>query len=102
MSMAKISLMGRVGSVKEKGEKINFSVAHNESKDKTTWYQCFLSKKQTEIFKDFISKGDLIYIEGKLTALDENGTNLVVFPNEIMPVLWKRQNLEFTANDIPF
>ena len=105
MSHAKLSIIGRIGSVKESEGKIRFSIAHNETREKTTWFQCFLTKKQSSSFSKFISKGDLIFVEGKPIALkneagDVNGLGL--FPSDIMPVIWKKHNLEFTANDIPF
>jgi single-strand DNA-binding protein len=76
----KVSLIGRIGNIDVKdtkgGDKLtNLSLATSESykdkngewQDKTEWHRC-------TIFKEFkADKGDLVYLEGKITYREHEG-----------------------------
>ena len=76
----KVSLIGRIGNIDVKdtksGDKLtNLSLATSESykdkngewQDKTEWHRC-------TIFKEFkADKGDLCYLEGKITYREHDG-----------------------------
>lgn len=76
--MQKLQIIGRIGNdaeVKDLGNNqvINFSVAvsekykdaSGEKVEKTTWFECAKWGNSTTIAQ-YIKKGDLIYIEGKV------------------------------------
>ena len=76
----KVTLIGRIGNIDVKdtksGDKLtNLSLATSESykdkngewQDKTEWHRC-------TIFKEFkADKGDLVYLEGKITYRENDG-----------------------------
>jgi single-strand DNA-binding protein len=76
----KVTLIGRIGNIDVKdtksGDKLtNLSVATSESykdkngewQEKTEWHRC-------TIFKEFVAdKGDLCYLEGKITYREHEG-----------------------------
>lgn len=83
MSVNKIIILGRVGKDPEVkqfdgGSKASFSVATTErgftTKDgktvpeKTEWHNIVCWKGLATIVERFVQKGDLIYIEGKITT----------------------------------
>lgn len=83
MSVNKIILLGRVGKDPEikqfdGGNKASFSVATTERgyttkagveiKESTTWHNIVCWKGLATIAERFVKKGDLIYIEGKITT----------------------------------
>lgn len=82
--MFKSQAIGNIGkdadirTLKDGAQVANFTVASNESftndkgekKEVTTWLNCSLFKnsgKSTKIF-EFLKKGQLVYIEGKVSA----------------------------------
>lgn len=79
-SVNKVILVGRLGKDPEtrymtNGEAVtNFSLATDESwKDKagekqsrTEWHNCTAYRKLAEIISEYLKKGSLIYIEGKI------------------------------------
>ena len=82
--MFKSTAIGNIGSdanvktLKDGSQVANFNVASNESyttasgekKEVTTWLNCSLFKNQgksTKIF-EFLKKGQLVYLEGKVSA----------------------------------
>ena len=83
MSVNKIILLGRVGKDPEikqfdGGNKASFSVATTERgyttkngtviPEKTEWHNIVCWKGLSTIAERFVKKGDLIYIEGKITT----------------------------------
>ena len=77
--MQKLTLVGRIGKDAEvkdlqSGTKvINFSVAHSEKKgenQETIWFDCakWVNDGQSTAVAQYIKKGGLIYIEGKVSA----------------------------------
>lgn len=79
-SVNKATILGRVGKIDtrtlDNGTQVtSFSVATSEkykdkttgeSKEDTTWHNCTAWRKPAEIISKYVSKGDQIYIEGKL------------------------------------
>lgn len=74
-SVNKVQLIGRVGQDPEVnttggGDKVaNLSLATNPSwnEDKTEWHRLVCWRKLAEIVEEYVSKGDAIYVEGRLT-----------------------------------
>lgn len=80
MSVNKVILVGRLGRDPEckftgSGKAVaNFSVATDESwkdasgerKKKTTWHKCIVWGKLAEIAQQYLKKGSLVFIEGKI------------------------------------
>lgn len=76
----KVTLVGNVGDdprvneTKEKLQVAHFSIATNEVyKDKegkeikkTEWHKVVAWEKKAELIKDYVKKGDPLYVEGKL------------------------------------
>lgn len=98
--MQKMSLIGRMGKDPEtktlaSGDVVvNFSVAtsekwtdkNGEKQESTEWFNCTAYKKLAEIIHKYLTKGSLVYLEGKMKTRsweDKNGekryaTDLVV------------------------
>jgi len=97
-SLNKVMLIGRLGKDPEvrsipSGDKVaNFSMATSESytKDgeknkKTEWHNIVAWRKLAEIIEKYVHKGDLIYIEGKLTTRSwENDNGQRIYRTEII------------------
>lgn len=68
-----LSIIGHVGRAETKdvnGKKVcNFSVAVND-KDVATWFDCGAWGKTAEICEKYLTKGKLVYVEGKLQVKD--------------------------------
>ena len=77
----KVIIMGRLGQSPESkylpngGMVTNLSIATSETwkdkqsgekREKTEWHRCVAFRKPAEILAKHLSKGDMIYIEGKL------------------------------------
>jgi single-strand DNA-binding protein len=78
----KVMLIGRVGQAPEvrimsqSGKPVaNFSLATNENwkdkmtgemNEKTEWHRCVAYDRLAEIIRDYVTKGMMIYVEGKL------------------------------------
>lgn len=94
MSVNKAILVGRVGQdpeVRQAGNEsvCNFSIATNETwKDKTTgerkerveWHRITAWGRQAEIVGEYVRKGSLLYIEGKIESrryTDKDGVEKV-------------------------
>ncbi len=81
-SLNKVMLIGRLGKDPEiraisSGAKVaNFSIATDESykdkdgvkHEKTEWHNIVIWRGLAEVVEKYVKKGDLIYIEGKLTT----------------------------------
>lgn len=74
-SLNKVQLIGRLGAdpeskVTDKDVQVcNFSVATNEyykEKDHVEWTRCVMFGKTAEIGNQYLSKGQLVYVEGRL------------------------------------
>jgi single-strand DNA-binding protein len=98
-SVNKVILLGRVGKDPEvralnNGNMVaNFSLATSESyKDKTTgekketteWSNLVLWGKTAEIAQKYVSKGDLIYVEGKLQTRSWEKDGVTRYTTEIV------------------
>ncbi len=81
--MQKLTAIGHVGAAPEtrtmpSGDKVtNFSLActerwtdkaTGEKKERTEWLRCVVFRKAAEIIAEYVSKGDKLYIEGKLST----------------------------------
>ena len=83
-----VTLVGRVGKDPEirytQSEKAvaMFSIATNElGKDKTTWHNVKAWEKQAELCEQYVKKGDLLYISGRIEYTENNGkyyTSIVI------------------------
>ena len=74
-SLNKVQLIGRLGAdpdskVTDGGVAVcNFSVATNEyyqDKDHVEWTRCVMFGKAAEIGNEYLTKGQLVYVEGRL------------------------------------
>lgn len=126
----KITLLGRVGQqpeVKdfEYGAKVvNFSLATTEywkdkdgnKQEKTEWHRCFAWRKLADIINDYVNKGDLLYIEGKLVynqyekdgekrtvaKIDVREVKLMPKGNKSEPAPEPEKPREAEQDDLPF
>ena len=69
--MNKAMLIGNVGQISEikqagNAQVINFSIATKDGKDTTTWHRCIAFNKTAETLAQYVSKGDRLYVEGKI------------------------------------
>lgn len=77
----KVILVGRVGGEPEIRHVndtyvVNFSLAtsetwkdqHGEKQEQTEWHRIVAWRRLAEIIRDYVGKGDLLYIEGKITT----------------------------------
>lgn len=105
MSFNKIILLGHLGRDPElrytaQGTAVcDFSLATTEKRrdqageqqDLTTWFRVTLWRRQAEVASQYLTKGSLVYIEGKLSQreyVDRDGN--------------KRYSLEVNGTDIQF
>ena len=108
MSVNKIIILGRVGKDPEikqfdGGNKASFSVATTErgyvSKtgetipDRVTWHNVICWKGLSTIVERFVKKGDLIYLEGKITTRSWDSDNGKKYITEIVA-----DNIELLGN----
>ena len=83
-----VTLVGRVGKDPEirytQSEKAvaMFSIATNEfGKDKTTWHNIKAWEKQAELCEQYVKKGDLLFVQGRIEYTENNGkyyTSIVI------------------------
>ena len=128
-SVNKVVIVGHIGADPEtrftpSGTAVaNFNVATNESRknsdggyqDHTEWHSCVLFGKRAEFAGEYLKRGQLIYLEGRLQTRsweDDSGTKknkTEVIGNEI-PMLGKKvgtggssQNRDDASDDdLPF
>lgn len=108
MAINKVILLGRVGKDPEiqqfdGGNKASFSVATTErgftTKDgkeipeKTEWHNIVCWKGLSTIVERFVKKGDLIYLEGKITTRSWDSDNGKKYITEIVA-----DNIELLGN----
>jgi len=79
MSVNKVILIGRTGkdpevrSITEDKKVANISLATTEKykdEEKTEWHNLVIWNKLAEVAEKYIKKGDLLYIEGKISTRD--------------------------------
>lgn len=133
-SVNKVILLGRLGKDPElkyipSGAPVaNFSIAtdevwidrNNEKQKRTEWHRIVAWGKQAEFCGEYLSKGRLLYVEGRLrsrtwedrngnqrTTTEVNATDIVLLgrrpeeaPEEAQPETSKEE--EITDEDIPF
>lgn len=98
----KITLLGRLGKdVESKTVSNNFlaktSIAtdekwYNEKKElqtKTTWHNLIVWGKQAEMFAKYLSKGSLVYIEGKQDNRMYEQDGVKKYTSEVIVTLFK-------------
>ena len=111
-SVNKVILVGHIGN-KPDGRytssgmsTANFSLATNETcidsenkrKDRTEWHNIIAWNKLADFSKEYIIKGQLIYIEGSLhtnTWVDKDKITrkkAEIICNSITPLDWKKEN----------
>ena len=108
MSVNRVTLLGRVGKDPEikqfdGGNKASFSIATTErgyvSKtgetipDRVTWHNVVCWKGLSTIVERFVKKGDLIYIEGKITTRSWESDGQKKYMTEIVA-----DNIELLGN----
>lgn len=108
MAINKVILLGRVGKDPEikqfdGGNKASFSVATTERgyttkngtviPEKTEWHNVICWKGLSTIAERFVKKGDLIYIEGKITSRSYDSDHGKKYITEILA-----HNIELLGN----
>ena len=108
MAINKVILLGRVGKDPEiqhfdGGNKASFSVATTERgfttrdgkeiPEKTEWHNIVCWKGLSTIAERFVKKGDLIYLEGKITTRSWDSDNGKKYITEIVA-----DNIELLGN----
>jgi len=108
MAINKVILLGRVGKDPEiqqfdGGNKASFSVATTERAfttrdgkeipEKTEWHNIVCWKGLSTIVERFVKKGDLIYLEGKITTRSWDSDNGKKYITEIVA-----DNIELLGN----
>ena len=74
-----VELIGRVGKDPEirytNSDKkfAMFSIATNELKDKTTWHNVKAWEKLADLCEQYVKKGDLLYISGRIEYTEKDG-----------------------------
>lgn len=75
-----VTLLGRVGKDPEirytpnNKAVVMFSIATNElGKDTTTWHNVKAWEKQAELCEQYVKKGDLLYVQGRIEYTENNG-----------------------------
>lgn len=75
-----VTLLGRVGKDPEMRYTPNnkavckFSLATNElGKEKTTWHNITAWEKTAELCEQYVKKGDLMYIQGRIEYTEKDG-----------------------------
>ena len=75
-----VTLLGRVGKDPEirytpsNKAVAMFSIATNElGKDTTTWHKVKAGEKQAELCEQYVKKGDLLYIQGRIEYTEKDG-----------------------------
>ena len=128
MSLNKVLLIGRLGqnpevrTTKEGKSVVNFSLAtdekwndrNGEKQSRTEWHRITLWDKQAEIASQYLTKGSLVYVEGKIQTKDwvnkegqKQTSHEIVASNFRMLGDTKKaeteaQESEVTSEDIPF
>lgn len=122
-NLNRVQIIGRVGQDPALGQALKFSVATSDKwtdkngapQEKTEWHNIVAFGKLAEIGAKYISKGDLIYIEGKLQTQsyeDKEGikrysTNIIASNIQFLQSSNKQSaqtndNFDFSNGDIPF
>lgn len=124
-SVNKVTLIGRLGKEVESrsldnGNTVaNFSLATSESykdknsgerKETTEWHNVVLWKGLAEIAQKYLSKGDLVYIEGKLQTRSWEKDGVTRYTTEVvgnnLVMLGKKggesSSNESSTSDLPF
>lgn len=92
--MNKITLIGRVGKVEDKGNFVKLSLATSKKikgEDVTQWHSLMVFGKTMDVVKRYVEKGSLIGVEGELTYTIKEGVryaNILVSNLEILS--WKK------------
>jgi single-strand DNA-binding protein len=114
-NLNKVMIIGRIGQDPEiKYSKLetpiaNFSVATNSKwnkngeQEKTEWHKVILFGKQAEICGKYASKGNLVYVEGRLQTRTYEKDNVKHYVTEIIGYLFfllesKKNNQKETGN----
>ena len=112
-SINKVFLIGRIGQTPERKYTpsgisiINYSLATNETKintegnkiEHTEWHNIISIGKQADFVAEYIKKGQLVCIEGKLkTNKWQDKKNITHYKTEIVsetitPLEWKEDNI---------
>ena len=104
MSMQKLTLIGHLGRDPEMRftasakAVTNFSMAVNDYHDNTMWVRVTTWDKLAESCNEYLSKGSLVYVEGRLDFDTETG-NPKLFNTKDGEV---RVSFEMTATNVDF
>ena len=111
VSLNKVELIGRLGhdpelTTMQNGQVCNLSLATDESYknqkgekvERTEWHRIVTYNKQAEFCANYLERGNLVFIEGRLRTRkwqDRNGNDryiTVIIANRIQPLEWKKQD----------
>lgn len=114
-----VAIAGNVGSVRgpnDVGDKrvLNFSIAVNEGRDRTTWFDCALWGDRADKLAPYITKGKMLAVTGSVSGdVYEGKPQLKVFVRDLtLPPKgvqdsapfrsFEQQNVNEFEDDIPF
>lgn len=94
----KVILVGRVGKdpeIRNAGESkvANFSIATSETwkdkqtgekKEQTEWHSIVIWRKLAEVVEQYVKKGDMVYIEGKLKTRSWEKDGITRYTTEVV------------------
>lgn len=97
-SINKVILLGRLGKDPEAKtingdlKVVNFSIATSESwndksgnkQEKTEWHRCQAWRGLADVIEKYVKKGDLIYVEGKITTRSWDKDGVKQYATEIV------------------
>ena len=92
--MNKITLIGRVGKVEDKGNFVKLSLATSKKikgEDITQWHSLMVFGKTMDVVKQYVEKGSLIGVEGELTyTIKENVRYVNILVSNLEILSWKK------------
>lgn len=101
-----VTLVGRVGKDPEIRYTASnkavamFSIATSElGKDKTTWHNVKAWEKQAELCEQYVKKGDLLYIQGRIEYTEKDGKYYTAIVIHTMQFLSSKSDRQSQASN---
>lgn len=101
-----VTLVGRVGKDPEIRYTTSnkavamFSIATNEmGKDSTTWHNVKAWEKQAELCEQYVKKGDLLYIQGRIEYSEKDGKHYTAVVIQNMKFLSSKAGSQSQASN---
>lgn len=101
-----VTLVGRVGKDPEIRYTTSnkavamFSIATNElGKDATTWHNVKAWEKQAELCEQYVKKGDLLYIQGRIEYSEKDGKHYTAIVIQNMKFLSSKGDKQSPASN---